>query len=306
MKLDEAVAQISIHMDQGFLWQPELPDPYPARLFHYTSQTGLLGIIKKGVVWATNVLYLNDSSELLYGFSEVREILIRLEINNPNHPLFIFLMRATELLDMSALLPNRDFYAFCFCERPDLLSQWRAYSSGGGYAIGFETAELSRPLITQGFSLFPVEYGRGESLQLLQADLRNLCKALERCFDEFPTDKEILLSGAVEWLKIVLVSRVSGMKHPAFAQEQEWRILVTLTSDNLCDVDFRQGRNALIPYFKANVSDVKTSKLPISEIVLGPTLHPPLAKKALDSLLKKNGFSNVSITESKIPYAPKT
>lgn len=45
------------------------------------------------------------------------------------------------------------------------------------------------------------------------------------------------------------------MKHPGFAEEDEWRILVTLDSDNLSDVDFRQGRDALIPYYKANVSE---------------------------------------------------
>lgn len=113
-----------------------------------------------------------------------------------------------------------------------------------------------------------------------------------------------MVYGAVEWLKVILVSRVSSLKHPGFTEEQEWRILVTLTSDNLSDVKFRQGLNALIPYIELNLSDVKTSKLPISEIVLGPTLHPELAKKALDSMLKKNGFPNVLLTESEIPFRP--
>lgn len=143
------------------------------------------------------------------------------------------------------------------------MSQGRGYSAGGGYAIGFDIDPLGRTLIRKHFSLSPVEYGPeyGLGLQLLQADLQQLCVALDRCIDELPTDEEVLLAGAAEWLKIVLVSHVASMKHPGFAEEDEWRILVTLESDNLSDVDFRQGRDALIPYYKANVSDVKTAKL---------------------------------------------
>lgn len=50
----------------------------------------------------------------------------------------------------------------------------------------------------------------------------------------------------------------------------------------------------------------KLQKLPIREIVIGPTLHPGLAQKALDSLLKKNGYPDVLITQSEIPFVPRT
>jgi hypothetical protein len=36
----------------------------PDVLHHYTSSEGLLGIIQAHELWATNVLYLNDASEL--------------------------------------------------------------------------------------------------------------------------------------------------------------------------------------------------------------------------------------------------
>jgi len=38
----------------------------PDIIFHYTSLEGLLGIIKSKSIWATNVFYLNDASELNY------------------------------------------------------------------------------------------------------------------------------------------------------------------------------------------------------------------------------------------------
>lgn len=90
----EAQARIRIHLDESFLRLRKPPSPYLARLFQYTSQKGLLGIIASGVVWATNVLYLSDSSELLYGFSKVREILIGLGALEKSKPVISLLKKA--------------------------------------------------------------------------------------------------------------------------------------------------------------------------------------------------------------------
>ena len=38
----------------------------PSILYHYTSQEGLLGIIKNREVWATDISYLNDTKEYKY------------------------------------------------------------------------------------------------------------------------------------------------------------------------------------------------------------------------------------------------
>jgi hypothetical protein len=37
--------------------------PPPETLYHYTTQDGLLGIIQSRSLWATNVSYMNDSTE---------------------------------------------------------------------------------------------------------------------------------------------------------------------------------------------------------------------------------------------------
>jgi len=36
----------------------------PDMLYHYTSSTGLIRIAESKKLWATNILYLNDSREL--------------------------------------------------------------------------------------------------------------------------------------------------------------------------------------------------------------------------------------------------
>jgi hypothetical protein len=41
-------------------------------LYHYTTQTGLLGIIKDRQIWATHTQYLNDRREFLHAVDLVR------------------------------------------------------------------------------------------------------------------------------------------------------------------------------------------------------------------------------------------
>lgn len=42
-------------------------------LYHYTSQTGLLGIISKKSIWATAINYLNDTLEFEYSMKLIKE-----------------------------------------------------------------------------------------------------------------------------------------------------------------------------------------------------------------------------------------
>lgn len=52
----------------------------PRTLYHYTSDSGLLGIIETKSIWATNVRYLNDSKE--YALALDRSMLIPFVAHN--------------------------------------------------------------------------------------------------------------------------------------------------------------------------------------------------------------------------------
>src|SRR5580704_14459526 len=134
MNISEAAARIRVEIaSQTWLDRPAPTTAKPQRLFHYTSQAGLLGIVSSNVLWATNALYLNDSSELDYGLTAAREKLRA--VLNRSSAVSELLRRTDRLLKLPILLPDRNFYACCFCEESNLLSQWRAYADrGGGYA----------------------------------------------------------------------------------------------------------------------------------------------------------------------------
>lgn len=113
-------------------------------LFHYTNAAGLLGILKGHSFWATDYRFLNDAQEAVYA----RDIFIE-EVEavenpalQPGHPVHddpaAFAPAFNEFkesLIQELNSPSRPVYVTCFCESGDLLSQWRAYGAGHGYAI---------------------------------------------------------------------------------------------------------------------------------------------------------------------------
>ena len=48
---------------------------WPAVLYHYTSPSGLAGIVERTQLWATDVRFLNDSQELKYAGHDFLSIL---------------------------------------------------------------------------------------------------------------------------------------------------------------------------------------------------------------------------------------
>ncbi len=46
----------------------------PDSIYHYTTQLGLLGIVKEGKIWATMSRYLNDASEFVFAQEVARKV----------------------------------------------------------------------------------------------------------------------------------------------------------------------------------------------------------------------------------------
>jgi hypothetical protein len=74
------------------------------------------------------------------------------------------------------------------------------------------------------------------------------------------------------------------IKHRAFHEEQEWRLISTpvLLKDRRWRV--RAGRSMLIPYIPITLAP-SDAYLPIRDVVIGPTPHMELAVKAAGILL---------------------
>jgi|SRR5579862_6291573 len=264
----------------------------PHSLSHYTNLPGLVGIVNDSEMWASNVSFLNDRRELLYGLDAaakvVKSLSSREKFNAWRKPLDKAIARLK-----SGRIPNT--YALCFCEKSDLLSQWRGYGgSEQGISIVFDTNKLVDSLSKGHFkaSLFPVIYG--------QLDAKSEIKyALTEKVAEFEASESDADDDRVEIAQSFLSELLPQFKHIGFQEEQEWRIVVqhkTIRSS----VHFRAKTNVLIPYLKLRIGE--NGQIPIKYIRIGPGREQELTRKSVELYLSSKSYNNVEIRVSSVPY----
>jgi len=114
----------------------------PELVYHYTSSEGMSGIVESGALWATDVLFMNDTTEAVYGFKVVRDAVAEwvsaLDAGDDRRQL----LHAIEFVP--ELIPQ--VFVVSFSARRDDLSQWRAYCRAGGYSLGFDRTMLGAGL----------------------------------------------------------------------------------------------------------------------------------------------------------------
>ena len=300
------------------------------RLHHYTTAEGLKGIVESNSLWATAAYYLNDSSEVEYGCAVLRAVLSDwVKANEQNLADSAIAVRELDRLISHPLSQaNRmtTMYVACFCERDNLLSQWRAYGQKGGYSIGFplrrrEHLGLYPQNPFYSAELLKVNYEK----HLQRRALNDLLKRIMPMFDNpliaagLKADKLADPSYAkfaehlvylLELVYEVLLEVIVTFKNKAFEEEREWRIVVMprslsarpIDSDsaqNVPTVQFRPLRGVLTPYF--SLTATSGQKLPIESVRFGPTLAKAQAENSLNTFLGVNKYTGVDIRGSDIP-----
>lgn len=319
--------------------QSALPE---ALLYHYTSQAGLQGIVNSGVIWATNILYLNDSKELLNAIDVARWGL--------NHVFehYTLSKKETEFLHQiddrfhkleKYKITKSNVFVCSFSESPDELSQWRGYCpDGNGYSIGFDfNSGLLDRVKGMGYKLEKCVYAK----DALEKDPLNdevyrenevtlLLKSFLEKFREGPYQgnnfdgqiKNLLDAFDEEFLQLAV-----KVKHPAFKDEEEWRLFFvskklndeeewfdgdlletsftlrqndSIFEKNYLDMEvatenlkapkilYRPGKSMLIPCIEVNLRD-DSGFLNIPEVWVGPTPHPALAQSSVRNFLISKG-----------------
>lgn len=277
-------------------------------LYHYTTLEGLLGIIGSKTLWATDAEFLNDAQEMQFGRPEVhRALLDRAESlwpegsdpeSDASPDLQDDCSRAAAIRSAAAeLYPEpgpfarygrHAAYVACFCEEGDLLSQWRGYSSGGGYALGFDLGglcEVQGPDADLMPRLVRVHYGVGR----IMAVVGPVIGAIVHNGEADPGAQ-----GGTEGRSLVFPT-LAGMKHPAFEEEREWRLIV---AGGLSDkvVRFRQGAIAPTPYMALTFAPTA-----LRRVVVGPGPHAELRRDGVARLLGASGEWEAQVL---LPNAP--
>lgn len=322
---------LKYNYERGF--EANQQKPNGGLLYHYTTAEGLKGIIENDEIWAASAYYMNDSAEILYGYrvlhraldSWIKERSLTGDSIARGYAESLIRYFGHDALQRHIITP---VYLTCFCEEANLLSQWRAYGSAGGYNIGFRVPMEG---IVYGISPEPrvytarcvrVEYDSETQIQRVRELLNFLFPILDeqdvtdsiRSIDE---TSPLGFSQLQETIQEMLVEECIGFKDQAFSVEKEWRFIVRSrkhlkqSSDDgnhmKLPIHFRTARGRLIPYIKLKPNHAPMphvgdgSHLPIASVTCGPGGDRISAGMAIRALLDGREFRSVRVNHSDIP-----
>jgi hypothetical protein len=264
----------------------------PPTLYHYTSLDVLQKIVERGIIWASDVRYLNDSTE----YSHVIDIISsRVE----EHLLTAEGSKTEALKELNLLLrmgSTNDLFVSCFSTRRDDLSQWRGYCpSGIGACIGFNSEALKRVIAPK-----TIPAGNVGLLSEVMYISKDFAPRFDEIIDiavQMKPDESLNVTGPSA-VYTILNLLAPFYKDVSFSEEEEWRIL--FNSNVELGTKFRQGKSMLIPYKEV---DLKThfSQF-ITEVIIGPSPNMRLSVNATKKLLQVNKMDHVVVDESRVPY----
>lgn len=303
-------------------------------LFHYTTGSGLLGIVLNNELWSTAYYCANDESELKAGKGVLTPT-----FRNKTHELIqsgdrrveIFRNRGVDILDYADNFEQHLFsfalnffcvYITCFCRalskedfQHGLLSQWRGYGLDGGYAIQFSRKRLRENMteanksVGVNYELEDVFYEPANRFKedvdkhsdaYVGAYLSHLDMLVEAKFDK-PIRNPIadLTGGPLESLLDYLIHT----KSPHFTEEREARLSVlepVRTDGAKLGVEFLNRDGLIVPYVKAPAEfDVLSC---IDWIIVGPS--PRIEARFASTLqLVRNRGLDIKVRPSHIPFS---
>ena len=248
------------------------------KVAHYTRLETLLHLLGPGGITslrATGIRYLNDRNELTHG--------LRILNQDPGSEKF-----KAAFAQIESASP--DVYQVSFSGAPDELGQWRGYANNGiGCSVEVDRSALDQAGTFSGWVIYDETAQKTFAASVVQA-LRSIRPGAEEA-------------------GIYLLAAASFMKHPGFAPEMEFRVLLVPSDSNTYQM--RVSGDRLAPYFDLLQPG---TLIAVSRVLLGPgwqlgTLskeqfirhHVPLG---VQRLLTLHGIA-AQIEPSSIPYDPR-
>lgn len=279
-------------------------------IYHYTTPEKFLSVVNNQSFYFTNLNYLNDRKEFHHGVDLILQVIDELSSDDVTKIIF------EKIKDNIQYIHKSSKYVACFSCNGDLLSQWRAYANQGkGISIGFDITTINQ-----------FDIGRIESKYILyteKAQAETIEEIIKIHLDFFTCIRELydwdehgfeslVATSILDFLEGV----ITVFKHPSFSEEREfrleWKIDGKMIKLKESDVKFRSSETLIIPYINLQYLDWEATKspeypspirrLPIKEIIIGPSLEYEPNKQAISSLLQGLGYGEVKILQSQIPY----
>lgn len=304
-------------------------------LFHYTTASGLIGILSGNSLWSTSYYCANDASEHIAGSGLLtqwfREEAFRLKQNEASSATVL----ANRGLDITSYADAHErritqhalsvlcSYISCFCRASGkedflhgLLSQWRAYGADGGYAIQFSRQRLAAVISKTNqnhsfnYELSDVHYTTDNPYaQEVEGHKASYVKSFEELVDSvinfdfakpsIPNPLGPLLNGPLQ----ALLDYLTHTKNRHFFEERECRLSVidVVAKEHATVPVSYLNRGGLLVAYVATPPDSFDVVSCIDWIVIGPNARPDVRFKSICHLVQRLGL-NIKVRPSHIPF----
>jgi hypothetical protein len=270
----------------------------PPVLWHYTSPSGLAGVVSTGEVWATVIHYLNDEREFQHALDLFRKAID--SVAKEQSPSAQTALSAAK--DSLNQISGVNVCVFSLSEYGDLLSQWRAYCPpDGGYSIAMRTAILSGILEKQGFRLVKCTYDESFQFAIAKHMMEEFAIEYTQKYGQEDCTVERFRAELSSPLLYKICSVAPCFKHPSFAEEREWRAISQPISWEDSAFSTRITSNCIVPHYRLKIHDEQHNDV-ISQIIVGPSKNQKLASRSVNFLSNQAKLRLGSVALSHTPY----
>ncbi len=311
----------------------------PNIVYHYTSPSGLLGIVdnekdhENAKLWFTRCDSLNDKSErcdiqkVLKKYKELRkdtipkefrdviEDLINTEVTKWKLPPILW-RHSTDVLNYLSLdEPDPiNIYICSFSIYGDSLPMWNYYSKSNhyeGYALGIDSAKWKENI--ENLNGYTLDIRR--IIYQEEAKIDELDKIVSECNQSLEIAQRYQTIVGLKHVKYDFLCQIAELqfyfKDEHFSHENEVRAILQIPKDK--DVSGKEAakdkdvsNNKVITKYRAGngyiipYMEVPVPKEAITSVTVGPLLEKELAKKNVKEMLESRGYS-CKVHTSEVP-----
>lgn len=270
-------------------------------LYHYTSLGPLLNIINTKSLWATQINYFSDLSELVY-FRDICLSEITKRLNNSSD----LILQQLKNWFKERFTTGHGIYVVCFTSEGNLLSQWRAYcESSKGISIGFNHEKIVKQCDENKYLLGKCIYDNKQQEKIIKKIISFL---FERAQHDGPDKKKHPSQSYHNTFEnqLDLILQIGALiKNPFFAEEKEWRaVSIWFESYLINGLKYREGPY-LIPYLDFQLPYSETKEIELEKVIVGPSKNINRSIESISAFLSlKKSEPRLGVFNSCVPYQP--
>jgi hypothetical protein len=279
-------------------------------VWHYTTASGLLSIVRDHELWASSPRMVNDSSEFNYGYDLI-DAAIKQITAAP-----VVEVGLKEFLEQTV---RREFFQqeidrvfmISASSTSDSLTHWIHYSGVKGFALEIDTSVSLAPVSSlgmkyQALNLDRYLFRRWYDMEYLETSQNEHVATVASLLKNFDEVQPNAIGESKKYIaQLIVMSYMAILKHPAFKAEHEVRFVMTRLEET--PVEYREHNSRIIPYIRLIATEpdldgnIIQRNLPIKSVTCGPGVDKREIKY-LKSMLDAYGYSDVLIRPSKVPY----